>query len=203
LSTTRKRVFICSALRGSASNEYKALQYSKYAVRKGVSPYTPHVFLTRFLDDSIESERLAGMECGQAFLPSCHELWAFTVAGRISSGMRGEVEAALDLSIPVRWFAVEYEETDDRITPIELIGLPVDSIPSTSELLTPKQFAAAAQKTLDAVTAKLFAGDSYEDSIEDIDALLGTGLAVRDRQAESDWTNWANDSQGVSHEPNA
>lgn len=187
--TSRRRVFICSALRGNSSNEYRALQYSKYAVEKGASPYTPHVFLTRFLDDSIEAERCAGMECGLAFLPTCDELWAFIVKGIISTGMAGEIQQAIADDVPVRWFAVDFNEHSEVAVISELLGLPTDSVPSTSELLSPKQFAEAAQNTLDEVTARLIAGDSYEDSIEQIDALLGTGLKARDRQIEADWTN--------------
>lgn len=183
--TTRTRVFICSALRGDSTNESKALGYSKFAVKRGVSPYTPHVFLTRFLDDSVEAERCAGMECGLSFLPACEELWAFTVNGRISTGMLGEINEAIDLGIPVRWFAVDVSIG----TPIELLGLPTDAVPCTSELMTPKRFAAVAAALLGDVEKRLLEGALYEDSLEDIDALFGTGLPKRDRQIEADWTN--------------
>lgn len=180
-----KRVFICSALRGDIKlNIALAERYCHFATGRGISCFAPHVFYTRFLDDTVESERRAGMEAGKAWLPVSDEMWVFVVAGMITPGMQEEIDICLTSGIPIRWFAAAYY---DELEITELSHIPTDRLPKNLELLTPQQAAIRASTTFKALEARLKAGDLYEDHLDDLDALLGTELQERDLNIESDW----------------
>lgn len=49
-----KKVYICSPCRGDYENNIqRAKEYSRAAVKKGVIPVTPHIYLTQFMDDNV------------------------------------------------------------------------------------------------------------------------------------------------------
>lgn len=95
------KIFVCSPLRGNIEhNLEKARQYCKAVINEGHIPFAPHLIYPQFLDDSIESEREAGINCGLEFLKTCDALWFF--GEKITEGMKMECETALKLNIPVR-----------------------------------------------------------------------------------------------------
>lgn len=99
-------VFVCSPLRaetyaGMQHNISNAGRYCEFVVNVGCTPFAPHVFFTRFLDDRNEKHRQAGIDGGIEFLKLCNELWVF--GNKITSGMEHEIKLAIELSIPV-WY---------------------------------------------------------------------------------------------------
>jgi len=106
----RKRVFICSPLRprkGTPKEQQMELFRNmelaslacRYAVLHGCNPMAPHLLHPAFLDDANPEEREIGIELGMDWLMDCDELWV--IGDRISDGMQKEMEAALDLEIPI------------------------------------------------------------------------------------------------------
>ena len=92
-----KFVFICSPLRGNlAGNIAKAEAYCLEATKEGVIPFAPHIYFTRFLDDTDPEQRLLGMHMGIEMLKICQEIWVY---GEPSEGMKQEVEIAEKLGI--------------------------------------------------------------------------------------------------------
>ncbi|GHV17367.1 hypothetical protein FACS189425_03460 [Clostridia bacterium] len=99
-----KKVYICSLYRGRNETEIgenvgNAIKYCQYAVKQGVFPIAPHLYLTRFLDDSDPAERKLGLELGLILLRACSEMWIY--GERISEGMRGEITEANRLGIKI------------------------------------------------------------------------------------------------------
>lgn len=103
--TKNKFVYVCSPYRADtpeniAENERNAERYCRQAIRSGYIPIAPHLYFTRFLDDSKEDEREAGLKMGRAILLACSELWL--CGDRISTGMKAEIETAKAYGIPIR-----------------------------------------------------------------------------------------------------
>ena len=98
-----KKVYIASPLRGNIEeNIENAIKYSRYAIVEcGVLPQTPQIFLTRFLDDTIEEERALGIQAGMQLLEESEELWVFGEV--ISEGMRAEIARATELGMPIEY----------------------------------------------------------------------------------------------------
>lgn len=101
-AATRKRVFVCSPLRGDlAANTVLAEDLCKAALSAKCSPFAPHLYFTHFLDDENELDRLIGIECGKAWLRAADEMWIFAHdADGCSNGMFKEVEFSKTLLIP-------------------------------------------------------------------------------------------------------
>jgi hypothetical protein len=100
-----KRAFVCSPLRGltasdRATNERYAEAAGLDSVHRGEAPYVPHLYLTRFLDDSSPAERDAGIAAGMAFLQTCDMVAVYSDRG-VSQGMSAEIALATDLGIQV------------------------------------------------------------------------------------------------------
>ena len=97
-------VYICSPLsaptkEGIRQNMEKAAHYARLVSGAfGCRAIAPHSFLPEYLDDNIPEEREAGLAFGLSILKLSK---AIVVCGsRISSGMRGEIRLAGELSIP-------------------------------------------------------------------------------------------------------
>lgn len=104
-----KFVYICSPLRGDVeTNIRRAFGYCRFAAGQGVLPLAPHAMFSGFLDDTIAKERQTGMSLGLEILKICSELWTF--GDRVSEGMQAEIEAAIQMKIPVRNFNERCEE---------------------------------------------------------------------------------------------
>jgi hypothetical protein len=135
--------------------------------------------MTRFLDDDIEEERMAGIESGVSFLFACDELWAFSVKGVVSSGMNAEVELAVAEGIKVRWFSVARNGALEELRHLE------DSVhPTKYELMLPDDYAGDVASVFQRMESAIKAGDFAEDFAEELDGVLGTTLPKRNREAE-------------------
>lgn len=104
MTTTTKKVYICSPLSGDVDgNIRKARCICRYAVMEhGVIPIAPHIYLTQFLDDSVNEEREFGLKAGLSLLSLCDELWYF--GDTVSKGMTAEICEAMRLGLPIRYF---------------------------------------------------------------------------------------------------
>jgi len=94
-----KKVYICSPYRGDVErNVGNARRYCRDAVKTGFIPVAPHIYFTQFLDDSVESERMAGIEAGIQLMLACDEVWVF---GEPTDGMRQEIECAMENGLKI------------------------------------------------------------------------------------------------------
>lgn len=107
-------VYICSAYRGGGSgpaemepNVARANRYCRFAMQSGVVPLAPHTIFTQFLDDTAPEERMTGLNLGREILARCAELWCF---GRITEGMRQELDLAAKWCIPIRYYDTSCKE---------------------------------------------------------------------------------------------
>lgn len=184
-----KRIFVCSRLRGDILRNIKRAEFYCHSVTVnfGHSAFAPHLLFTRFLDDTIPSERELGIAAGEPWLRVSEEVWVFVVDGFISTGMRGEVDLAIDLGIPVKWFAVDCLPELHTLVIHPLAHLSDSQVPTADQLLAPRVAAKKARATFADVEAKLKAGGDYLDCLEDLDAVLGTTMPERDRDAEAAW----------------
>ncbi len=99
----RPLVYICSPYRGATeSNIRRARSYCRFAISRNAVPIAPHLLYTQFLDDSVRKERNIGISCGVAILYRCDQLWVF--GGRVSAGMKAEIQEAERRGIPIRRF---------------------------------------------------------------------------------------------------
>ena len=114
----KKRVYICSPLSGNIKhNMLMAAEYCKFAAEQGCIPYAP--------DDNDPEQRALGLSEGQLWLRMCSELWIF--GSVISAGMKGEIEAAMRIDIPIRLF------TSD-VNPVPVLSAQVDYSPLSRRL---------------------------------------------------------------------
>lgn len=97
--------YVCSPLSAPTraevlSNAAKAVSYMTMAEQEfGDRSVAPHAYLPYLLDDGVPEERALALEFGQKLLAMCSRLVVY--GPRISNGMRGEIEAARQLGIPI------------------------------------------------------------------------------------------------------
>lgn len=97
----KKLVYICSPCRGDyEKNIDNAATYSRAAFRKVYIPITPHLYFTRFMDDTNDKERSMAMEAGSQLLLMCSEVWVFGL-DHPSEGMQAEIALAIRHGIPI------------------------------------------------------------------------------------------------------
>jgi hypothetical protein len=99
-------VFVCSPLRGRTPedlvhNKKVAEAWCRHLTLLGHAPYAPHAFFPNFMDDREGYERRVSMRAGLVFMAKCFHLVADARAG-ISSGMRAEIDKAIELQLDVR-----------------------------------------------------------------------------------------------------
>lgn len=82
--------------------------YSRFAVKRGCVPVTPHLLFPQFLNDNDKSERELGLVMGKILLTKCKEVWVF--GDRISSGMSQEIKKAKWRGMPIRYFTADLQE---------------------------------------------------------------------------------------------
>ena len=98
----KKLIYICSPCRGDyETNIDNAITYSGICFRMGYIPVTPHIYFTRFADDTNSKDRSMAMEAGMQLLLECSEVWVFGL-DHPSEGMQAEIELAKTHGIPVR-----------------------------------------------------------------------------------------------------
>lgn len=103
---TNGLIYVCSPYRAKSRGERKrnieyAEQLTRLAVFSGGTPVTPHLYMTKALDDRDPLEREIGMAAGRRILLHCDEIWVGRKYG-ISEGMRAEIELATEAGIPVK-----------------------------------------------------------------------------------------------------
>lgn len=110
-----KMVYICHPMRGDAKgNSEKVRTICEGLYEKQVIPFAPHIYFGQFLDDNNPVERELALLLGREMVKRCDELWIY---GRIiSEGMRGEVEIARQIGIPIRRFESELR-SDNAVLP--------------------------------------------------------------------------------------
>lgn len=109
LYSFRPIVYICSPYAGDIKTNVKnARRYSRFAVKKGYLPITPHLLFPQFLDDTNLDEREIGIHMGLVLISKCVEVWVF--GERISEGMQREIKRARWRGIKLRFFSSELQE---------------------------------------------------------------------------------------------
>jgi hypothetical protein len=99
---TRPCVYLASPLSGDEeTNQAYARLAMADSLRRGESPYVPHLLLTQVLDDTKPEDRAAGMESGESWLAKADHVVTCVDLG-ISNGMMSEVKAAQQRGVPVR-----------------------------------------------------------------------------------------------------
>lgn len=85
-----------------SANIQKAINYCKEAIRidSRAIPIAPHIYCTQFLDDTIPSERAAGLDMGLAMLSKCSEIWVYGI-NNPSEGMKAEIQYAKSHGIKI------------------------------------------------------------------------------------------------------
>jgi len=103
--TRFRKLYVCSPLSAPSwlevnENMHNARYYAAAVGRYyGCRAVAPHAWLPLMLDDNDPAERALALEFGLKLLETCDGL---VVCGkRISNGMRGEIERALELGIPI------------------------------------------------------------------------------------------------------
>ena len=108
------KIYVCSPLRPLASGREEAqkelegnLKVARRACREivlgGDVPICPHIYATQFLDDNVDAERNMGMAIGFLWLKESDELRVY--GGRVSEGMKAEIDLAESIGIPVTYAA--------------------------------------------------------------------------------------------------
>lgn len=92
-----KCCYICSPYRGNVFKRIRNRKYARYltkwAIKMGYAPITPHLYITQVLNENIPAERKQGLEAGLKLLSPCK----YILIGRkygISEGMKAEIEEA-------------------------------------------------------------------------------------------------------------
>lgn len=78
-----------------------AIRCCRAAIQQGDTPIAVHLLYPQILDDQNPTEREKGLKLGLNIMRRCTAAW---VCGtRIGSGMEGEIQAAQQLNIPIRY----------------------------------------------------------------------------------------------------
>jgi len=97
--------YVCSPLSAPTraemlANAAKACTYSSWAEKEfGCRAVAPHAYLPYLLDDRVSEERALALEFDLKLLSMCDRIVVY--GSRISPGMKGEIEYAESLGIPV------------------------------------------------------------------------------------------------------
>lgn len=105
----RPLTYICSPYSGDVqANTVLARQFCGFAVAAGQIPLAPHLLFPQFMNEADPDERELAMCFNKVLLGKCEAVWVYT--GRVSKGMRAEIEWARDLELPIRYFNVDFQE---------------------------------------------------------------------------------------------
>lgn len=103
-----KRAYICSPCSNSSKKSvYQNIRAARYYMHyvlfeMHMAAKAPHAYLPVLLSDAIPSERALALRFGLQVLETVD--FVFVCGSRISSGMRGEIECAAKLGIPIQVF---------------------------------------------------------------------------------------------------
>lgn len=93
-------IYVCSPFASDReANAKRAERYCRFVWSRGGIPLAPHLLFPRFMDDTNEKEREAGLRMGRKLLTLCDEMWVF--GDRISTGMAAEIAEAAGRFIPI------------------------------------------------------------------------------------------------------
>lgn len=96
----RRRVYVCHPFADDIEgNVLKVRAISRRLLDAGVFPVAPHLYLPQLLDEATEREKALAW-CLE-LLDTCDEVRVF--GGRITAGMKRELECALEKGLPVRF----------------------------------------------------------------------------------------------------
>lgn len=96
-----KRVFVASPYAGHIQrNEIYARAAMRDALSRGEAPLAPHLLYTQVLPEDGGFCRNLGIDAGKAFLAVCEVMAVYEDFG-VSSGMKGEIEFAEEIGVPV------------------------------------------------------------------------------------------------------
>ena len=113
LAKYRPLVYICSPFAGDIkTNVMKARRYSRFAVKQGYIPITPHLFFPQFLNDNDPDERELGLVMGMVLMAKCTEVWVFGTD--YSPGMQAEIHEARRLKKQIRFYTEGLEEIHEN-----------------------------------------------------------------------------------------
>ena len=105
----RPLVYICSPYSGDVeANVVLVRRFCAFAVSAGQIPLAPHLHYPQFMDDADPDARELAVFFNRILLSKCEELWANI--GRVSAGMRAEIDWAHQMYIPVRFFDADFQE---------------------------------------------------------------------------------------------
>ena len=86
-------MYICSPYRGRTKRNTRYAAYlTRIALEAGFIPVTPHLYMTKALNEKKEAERKLGMQAGIKLLERCDCILIGLKYG-ISEGMEKEIEA--------------------------------------------------------------------------------------------------------------
>jgi hypothetical protein len=101
VEANRRVVFICHPMRGNVKdNTERVREICKLACHMGIVPFAPHLCFASFLKDQVPNERSLALAFDLEMLRRCDEVWVFGTD--LTEGMRGEVQFAQWMGIPIR-----------------------------------------------------------------------------------------------------
>lgn len=107
----RPLTYICSPYSGDVeANVTLAREFCSHAVKSRKIPLAPHLHYPQFMNDDDPEQRDLAMFFNRILLSKCEEVWVYT--GRVSAGMRLEIEWAHHLELPIFYFDQAFEEVD-------------------------------------------------------------------------------------------
>ncbi|MDU1353027.1 MAG: DUF4406 domain-containing protein [Actinomyces sp.] len=105
----RPLVYICSPYSGDVeANVQLVRRFCAFAVSARQIPLAPHLHYPQFMDDTDPDTRELTMFFNRILLSKCEQLWAYI--GRVSAGMRAEIDWAHQMDIPIRFFDADFQE---------------------------------------------------------------------------------------------
>lgn len=97
----QKLIYVCSPVKGDVeANIARAKEYCKTVLIMGHIPLAPHVAFSGILNDEVPQERETALSIGLELVKRCDEVWVF--GDRISEGMKGEIDLAKLIGVPVK-----------------------------------------------------------------------------------------------------
>lgn len=98
----RPIIYVCSPYAGDVlKNTKKARDYCRYVLKKGGLPLAPHLLFPQFMED-----RELALYLDTILVRHSVELWAF--GGKITEGMKTEMDYAKKKSKPIRIIKEEW-----------------------------------------------------------------------------------------------
>ena len=118
------RVYIISRYRAETKKEQAfniavARYFCRMIIEECKVPVASHLYYTQFLDDEIPEDREAGLGLGIWELRNCKEFLLVVIDGKVSEGMRGEIEEAARLGLYGRIVSMTEQEIKDAMKVIK------------------------------------------------------------------------------------